>query len=171
MRKFIFGLFLLINLPYAIGQRYPLPQGPEPLPDLNLQDQDGVSVSLDYLEGKYVYVLIWSSWSDEAMDCFPALAYQIKQFAGFPVEFVTVNVDQEAKRWKKTLHKHSLAGTHYWAGPEQKIVEEFSLLKFPRAILIDPRGSLIMDRAPMPVRLSNPLKKLLAKPGIASSTN
>ena len=140
----------------------------EILPPISLENKIGESIPLSSFQGKYVYILIWSSWSEEAMSCFPALSYQMKNFAQEPIEFLTVNADLDKKSWQKALKGINNPAFHLWAGAQQVIIEEFSILKFPRALLIDPQGRLVQDYAPLPVRLSNPLKQILDRPKIAS---
>ena len=81
------------------------------------------------------------------------------EFQGEEIEFVSISIDENRKKWKEYVREHQLGGVQLWAGDWSRLPEELHVGSIPRFILIDKEGNWVDTEA---LRPSNPaLKKLL----------
>ena len=81
------------------------------------------------------------------------------EFQGKEIEFISISIDKNRKKWKEYVREHQLGGVQLWAGDWSYLPEELHVGSIPRFILIDKEGNWVDTEA---LRPSNPaLKKLL----------
>lgn len=97
------GVLVLIGLSLALGYLViPRQSASEGVavgavaPDFTLQTLDGKQVQLSALRGKIVLLNFWATWCPPCREEMPALQAAYKKFAGPDVEFVAVDLSENA---------------------------------------------------------------------------
>ena len=109
--------------------------------------------------GKYKFIDLWATWCAPCKAEIPYLQQLEAEFQGKEIEFISISIDKNRKKWKDYVRKHQLGGVQLWAGDWSYLPEELHVGSIPRFILIDKEGNWVDTEA---FRPSNPaLKKLL----------
>ena len=109
--------------------------------------------------GKYKFIDLWATWCAPCKAEIPYLQELEVEFQGEEIEFVSISIDENRKKWKEYVREHQLGGVQLWAGDWSRLPEELHVGSIPRFILIDKEGNWVDTEA---LRPSNPaLKKLL----------
>lgn len=115
------------------------------------------------LKGKIVYVDVWATWCGPCMKSLPYLQKLQKTFShSDDVVFLTVSIDKDQEKWKKTLSETALMGIHI-NSYGTSITEDFMISGIPRYMLIDQNGSIVLANAPSPdkVDITNEILRVL----------
>ena len=134
-------------------------------PQFALKDHNDQLVQLNDLQGKYVYINLWTTWSKPSKDELPHLQELIEIYSD-AVNFVNLSIDyqRDAKEWKSFINEQKLKGIHLLADHDwqSQLIEDYSIVKIPRAILIDPDGNIVDAYAPKPSQKAQITKLLSA---------
>lgn len=107
------------------------------------KDIDGKEVSLDDLQGKFVYIDIWATWCGPCREEIPHLQKLEKAFKGMNVAFVSISIDENKDAWEKMVKSEKLGGIQLHTGGDREFIEAFRVSGIPRFILLDPDGNIL----------------------------
>ena len=62
-------------------------------PNFNLPNQNGETISLSDLKGKYVYIDVWATWCGPCIAEIPSLKKVEKLYHNKNIEFVSISID------------------------------------------------------------------------------
>jgi thiol-disulfide isomerase/thioredoxin len=97
------------------------PQGAGPAPDYAFKDPDGKAMKLADFKGKVVVVNLWATWCAPCKIEMPTLAKLQAQYAGQPVEVVTISIDKDADAEKARAFIAGQAPLKFYHDPEAKL--------------------------------------------------
>lgn len=123
-------------------QRYTKLQKGQSAPDFMLVDIAGNRVSLADFKGKHVYIDVWASWCAPCCKEMPHLAMLERRFAGKPVAFVSVSIDEDEADWKRKVRELDLRGNQLYAG-KTNFKGDYQITLVPRFVLLSPDGTII----------------------------
>ena len=125
-----------------------------PSPTFTYHSIVGDTVSLDDLQGKYLYVDVWATWCGPCLREIPSLKTLENDFHGAPIEFVSISidVDKDFEKWQQMVADKELKGVQLFADKNWKsdFVQAYAIDGIPRFILIDPKGNIVDPNAPRP---------------------
>lgn len=122
-------------------------------------DTSGRMGSMADFEGKYKYIDIWATWCAPCKAEIPYLQKLEAEFAGQDIEFISISIDKNRKKWEEYVRTQGLGGTQLWAGDWKNLPEELHVGSVPRFLLINRQGNWVDTNAARP---SDPaLRKLL----------
>jgi peroxiredoxin len=130
--------------------------------DITLLDTYGKKISLSQYKGKYLLLDFWGSWCFFCFENIPYLRNLITSLKGKPIEFLSISLDHDAKKWKESIKKHDFPGINFFDSNETlRIYYKFQFV--PHYIIIAPDGKVINADAPHPSdpQLALLLNKLL----------
>jgi thiol-disulfide isomerase/thioredoxin len=120
-------------------------------PEFQFTDINGNTISLKDLQGKIVYIDIWST---SCPPCMAEIPYQKKleeNYKGKNICFVGINIGDEENHWKNTVKEKQLGGIQLHASDERdKFFKEYLVRGIPRYILLDVEGKIISSHAKRP---------------------
>ena len=131
----LFGLFLS-GTALASGHK---------LPDLTLKDLDGHKQSLKALRGNVVVLSFWATWCGPCQEELPRLSRLSEGYAGKPVKFVAVSIDEKKTRAEIAafLTAHGVR-LETWTGATTDTMADFGLGDIvPGTIILDEQGEAI----------------------------
>ena len=105
----------------------------------NLELMDGQQLALDGLRGKVVLVDFWASWCGPCRSEAPTLDLVYREYAGYPVEFVGVNI------WDRPSDAEEFARSFdipYPTGVDEEgaIAIDYGVRGIPEKFFIDGQG-------------------------------
>lgn len=122
--------------------------------DGSLDTNDEVLPCLIYnkYEGKLVYVDIWATACYGCIEEIPFSKTLQQKLAHKNIAFVYLCCNSKPDVWQKIIHDHQLMGDHYFLNQKQatRLFKEFKILQFPRYMIFDPKGQLVIRDAPRP---------------------
>jgi len=136
-------------------------------PQFAYRDQRNKLVTSDDLKGNYVYINIWSSALNASLQEIPFLKIIEKKYQNQNIRFVNISVDipEMKERWLKYVHTQYPSGTHLISDRDSRseFIQAFGVNTFPRYILINPEGKIVLSNAPRPssAKLQDTLDKIL----------
>jgi len=113
-------------------------------PPIVSRDKRGAIISLDSLEGRYVLISFWASWSKPSRDVnFNLSRYYWRYYHKFDVLQISLDIDK--KMWLDEIEKEQLYWYHacdfeQW---NSKVIEDYKITSLPANFLIDPKGKII----------------------------
>ena len=136
--------------------------------DLVSKDPNGKNIEFKRFKGNYILIDFWASWCKPCIADVPYLRKIIEEFKNDSIQFVSVSLDTDGKRWKKAitvndlnwLQVSELTGFHGLVPIYCKVI-----IGIPQYVLVDKFGKIINYDAPRPEEpeLRLLLNKLLNK--------
>jgi len=138
--------------------------------DLVSSDTSGNKIDFKTFKGKYVLIDFWASWCKPCIADIPYLKKVIAEFKNDSIQFISVSLDTDRKKWKKAildnnlnwLQVSELTGFHGLVPTYCKII-----VGVPQYVLVDKNGVIINPDTPRPddpelkILLNNSLKRRL----------
>jgi len=138
--------------------------------DLVSSDTSGNKIDFKTFKGKYVLIDFWASWCKPCIADIPYLKKVIEEFKNDSIQFISVSLDTDRKKWKKAildnnlnwLQVSELTGFHGLVPTYCKII-----VGVPQYVLVDKNGVIINPDTPRPddpelkILLNNSLKRRL----------
>ncbi|GEM_PF-2679679 len=122
-------------------------------------------ISLETLKGKVVVVNFWAGWCGPCLQEMPQLNDLKRSLAREPVEFLSINVDNEDDAKRKDsigARKAQLgSGLTYLLGNED-VLKQFGVKTLPYTCLIDPEGNIRYEQTGLSADFKASLKDQLA---------
>lgn len=119
----------------------------QPCPDFSFQNNQGKTISLADLKGKFVYIDMWATWCGPCKGEMPSLLKLEEEFAGQDILFVSLSVDRnkDIELWKKTIKEMGLGGIQLHLGENWEWLKIFmpASISVPRFVLLDREGKII----------------------------
>lgn len=119
----------------------------QPCPDFSFQNNQGETISLADLKGKFVYIDMWATWCGPCKGEMPSLLKLEEEFAGQDILFVSLSVDRnkDIELWKKTIKEMGLGGIQLHLGENWEWLKIFmpASISVPRFVLLDREGKII----------------------------
>jgi len=131
------------------------------VPRAKFVDLKGKTVKLSDFKGKVVYVDVWASWCNPCFKAFPSLQILEQEYNGKEIVFLSLNADEKKKKWKKTVRKKKVPGTHVWVGKDRSFLDKMTIITYPRYMLIDKEGRIYSKNADTPYNVRKELNRLL----------
>ncbi|MEM6841560.1 MAG: TlpA disulfide reductase family protein [Bacteroidota bacterium] len=128
----------------------------QPAPEITGTTPEGERLSLSNLRGKVIYVDIWATWCGPCIEEFPHSRELAEEFSSNDeVVFLYVSVDREEndKKWKKMVTDNNLMGVNIRETPkseESSIWKTYLIHGVPRYMLIDQHGKIVDAEADRP---------------------
>jgi cytochrome c biogenesis protein CcmG, thiol:disulfide interchange protein DsbE len=116
----------------------------KPAPKFSLRDSAGQTHALDDLPGQPVVVHFWASWCAPCVDELPQWLAAAKSYAGKPVKWVAVSLDENwADAGKIFKDKNPGPNVVSLLDPDQKTSEAFGSFQFPESYLLDAQHRIV----------------------------
>jgi len=114
-------------------------------PDPAYKTLDGHTQKLSALRGKIVVVNFWATWCTPCQDELPRLAKLASDYAGKPVAFVFISIDEPKDRGKIPPALERLRVTQEsWVGGNTDIMADLGLGDIvPGTAILDERGQIV----------------------------
>ncbi len=118
------------------------------LPEVNLPDIEGDTVSLSSLKGKYVLLCFWASWDDNSIRQNLQLkdVYQRYHRKGF--EIYQVSLDKSYDNWKKEVHFDELPWINVCDStyPASRAAASYNVTEIPLNFLLNKQQDEILGK-------------------------
>ena len=114
-------------------------------PDPAYKTLDGRTQKVSALRGKVVVVNFWATWCTPCQEEMPRLAKMAADYAGKPVAFVFISIDEPKDRGKVPAALEKLHFTQEsWVGGNTDIMADFGLGDIvPGTAILDERGQIV----------------------------
>jgi len=109
-------------------------------PELKSVDLSGKSVQLADLKGQVVVLDVWATWCGPCRALIPHQRELVKRLNGKPFTLVSITVDEKPDTLTEFLKKEPMPWTHWYNGPEGKIVAELNVSSLPTIYVLDAKG-------------------------------
>jgi peroxiredoxin len=90
-------------------------------------DLQGKKVRLSDLEGKVVVLHFWAASNPGIAATLRETRELVKEMQGRPFAFVSVSADKNKETVEKFLQKEPMPWTHWWIGPEARLLETWDV--------------------------------------------
>jgi peroxiredoxin/acylphosphatase len=115
------------------------------LPEFKQNDENGKSVNLSSLRGKYVLIDFWASWCGPCRAENPNVVKAFNAFKSKGFTILGVSLDQDKAKWLDAIKKDGLTWTHvsdlkFW---NNAVAQQFGIQSIPANFLIDRNGVII----------------------------
>jgi thiol-disulfide isomerase/thioredoxin len=138
----------------ALNYRMILSPG-KPAPSFSLTGIDGNTYQLSDFTGKLVYIDFWATWCRPCREQLPHFAKLKEIYAGKPIAFVAISVDDDRDAWVKMVTEQGMKGIQLHADRawSSEVVKKYQVRAIPTFVLIDENGDIVEYPATRP---SNP---------------
>lgn len=122
-------------------------------PSFSFSSIDGQEISLEKMQGKYLYVDIWATWCRPCLQQIPAMKELEQKYRDSNIEFVSISVDQDRDKakWEKMVHEKQMEGIQLFAGKQTSFSQDYQVSSIPRFLIIGKKGELVDNNAPRPM--------------------
>ena len=111
------------------------------LPDLAVQNADGVSLSLNTIEGRLLLVNFWATWCAPCRKEMPQLDALAARYEEKGVTVITLSVDRSgAGKGEKFLNELAVKNVTRLYDPSYKSARAVALIGLPTTLLLDENG-------------------------------
>ena len=107
--------------------------------------QGGAPIDLETHRGRIVVLLFWASWSMPALHELAQLQHTAQEFAGQPVDFLTISLDEDRKALASTVEAADLRWPVHCDGRGWKgeLVRSLGINALPTVWVLDREGNLL----------------------------
>jgi len=112
----------------------------KPAPEVVSEDMDGKKVTLSQLRGKVVVLDFWATWCGPCVGMIPHTRELVKKMEGKPFTFVSVSADAKKDTLAEFIKKTPMPWTHWWAGNEKGVIEDWDIEAYPTIVILDAKG-------------------------------
>lgn len=113
----------------------------QPAPAIELDLLDGAKFSLNSHRGKIVVVDFWATWCGPCVQWMPALHEVVREFAGRDVEFVAINLEEDAITISRLLDRMNLHPTVV-LDRDGVVAQAYEARSIPQTVVIDRDGKV-----------------------------
>lgn len=146
-----------------------IPQEKIKATNFHFQDIDSNTVSLDDFIGKYICIEIWGTWCAPCIKEMPFFEDLKLKYKDQDIVFVSIGLDSDFEKWKQFVLNKKLTDIQLIASNKSDLecyfskINEISIFRIPRFVIIDKEGFIEMKEAPRPSggKLEIQLNKLL----------
>jgi peroxiredoxin len=116
-----------------------------PAPEISQQDQNGNSIAVSSLRGKYVLVDFWASWCGPCRKENPNLVKAYQQYNKKGFEIYGVSYDNKKENWRAAIVKDGLTWTQVsdLKGWSNATASDYYIKAIPSNLLLDKNGIII----------------------------
>jgi thiol-disulfide isomerase/thioredoxin len=132
-------------LPIALACLFPCVAAAKHAPDPGFKSLDGQTRKLSALQGQVVIVNFWATWCGPCQEELPRLSKLAASYAGKPVRFVLVSIDEPRNRSKIPAVLDRLhVSLESWDDADTDTVDRFGLGNIvPGTAILDEQGEVI----------------------------
>jgi thiol-disulfide isomerase/thioredoxin len=114
-------------------------------PDPVFKTLDGQKRKLSALRGQVVVVNFWATWCGPCQEELPRLAQIAASYAGKPVAFVLISIDEPKNRGKIPARLASLhVATESWVDADTDTMDRFGMGNIvPGTVVLDDTGEIV----------------------------
>jgi thiol-disulfide isomerase/thioredoxin len=122
-----------------------LPAVAKRAPDPGFKSLDGESRKLSALRGQIVVVNFWATWCGPCQEELPRLAQMAASYAGKPVKFVIISIDEPKDRKKiPAVLERLKVPADSWVGGDTDMMGDFGLGNIvPGTAVLDEHGEIV----------------------------
>jgi thiol-disulfide isomerase/thioredoxin len=112
----------------------------KPAPELLSVDLDGKAVRLANMKGRVVVLDVWATWCGPCRAMIPHQRELVKRLNEKPFTLVSVSVDEKRETLTEFLKKEPMPWTHWYDGPEGRIIADLNVCSYPTIYVLDAKG-------------------------------
>lgn len=133
-----------------------------PFPATTLQNTKGENVNLKFDDGKVYVIDFWASWCGPCRVMMQALKGIHKEYAGQPVEFISISLEEKEKNWLVADREEQIPWESYRSEKafNSNIAKHLGIEAIPFIVLIDKQGK-IAAKNPRDEELIDKINELL----------
>ena len=143
------GIDVLRVFQVALGRRPPAGAVRLPLVLDQVSARHHAQMTLDQLEGKYVYLNFCTTTSYTCLQDFSLLEKIYRKYRK-KLEIVTISADMEKKDLESFLKTTGYSWTFLHFGEKPDVIKDFDVRAYPTYFLIGPDRKIILSPAPSP---------------------
>jgi thiol-disulfide isomerase/thioredoxin len=128
--------FSKARLPLAKEKRQP--------PDWTLKTVEGKNITLSQLKGKIVFINFWATWCPPCRSEMPSMEALYKRFRGDGLEFVAVDIAEDAAGVRKFLNEYKLTFPVV-LDANGAVSNNYGIQGIPATFVIDRDGKVILS--------------------------
>jgi beta-lactamase regulating signal transducer with metallopeptidase domain/uncharacterized GH25 family protein/thiol-disulfide isomerase/thioredoxin len=110
---------------------------------LQFTDTEGRVRYVDDMKGRYVLFHVWASWCQPCLVAMPEVKSTVEQYAGDPLSFVGLNIDQDISGAKEVVQKGGWSWAQNYLGDDSDLMRQLAVSTVPAYYLIGPDGKLV----------------------------
>lgn len=120
------------------------------------------TISLDSLEGKYVFLDFWATWCGPCIQEIPNLKTLYNKTDKSKFEIIGVVGDSPIQALEQLMNKHEIIWPQIVSDNSNKIKEKYGIIGYPTTFLISPEGIIIAKNL-RGKELDNKIESLIKK--------